>query len=353
MAKRRKRRLKKKYLLLLFLIVIIAVCGMAALLNKDKLSETVDKVKNIIPVPEVKKVSIVDESTNSRSIAVMINNFPSARPYHAGLQEAYIVYELIVEGGQTRYMALYRDAVVETIGSIRSARHYFLDYALENDAIYVHWGWSPEAESDISKLGVDNINGLSHESKYFYRNNSINVNYEHRGFTKMTLIEDAITDFKYRNTSTKGLLLKYSVDEIDLSKMEDAVVANEVLIPYSGSVKTSYTYDSTTKTYKRFVNGVEHKDYESKKQYTAKNIITYQVSNSTLTGDVKNRQEIDNVGSGTGYYISNGYAVPIKWSKKSRTAQTVYTYMDGTEISVNDGNTYIQIQPKKNKLTIE
>ncbi len=353
MAKRRKRKLKKKYLLLLVFVAIIAVCGFTALFNRDKISKAVDKVKNIIPVPEVKKLSIIDESTNSRTIAVMINNFPSARPYHTGLQEAYIVYELIVEGGQTRYMALYRDAVVDTIGSVRSSRHYFLDYALENDAVYVHWGWSPEAENDISELGVDNVNGLSHESKYFYRNNDINVNYEHRGFTKMTLIEKAVTDFKYRNTSTKDLLLNYSVDEVDLSKMKGAIVANEVLIPYSASVKTSYTYDSSTKTYKRFVNEVEHKDYESKKQFTAKNIITYQVSNSTLTGDVKDRQEIDNIGSGTGYYISNGYAVPIKWSKKSRSAQTVYTYMDGSEISVNDGNTYIQIQPKKSKLTIE
>ena len=77
------------------------------------------------------------------------------------------------------------------------------------------------------------------------------------------------------------------------------------------------------------------------------------MSNSTLTGDVKGRQDIDNIGSGEGYYITNGYAVPIKWSKKSRTAQTVYTYTDGTEIKVNDGNTYIQIQPKSQKLTIK
>ena len=349
--KRKKKRLKKKPLLIL-MILVIGCLGVVAFINKDKLTETVDKVKESLPVANVKKIQIVDTESNSRPIAVMINNHGSARPYHTGLQEAYLTYEIIVEGGYTRYMALFKDSYVGKIGSVRSSRHYFLDYALENDAIYVHWGWSPEAESDIESLGVDNINGLTHEQSYFYREN-LSISYEHRGFTTMEKIEKAIDDFDYRNTTSKELLLDYSVDEVDLSTMDGAIAANEVEIPYSGIVTTSYTYDSDSKTYLRYVNDEKHVDYATKKQYTVKNIITYQVSNSTLTGDVKGRQEIDNIGSGTGYYISNGYAVPIKWSKKSRTAQTIYTYMDGTEIKVNDGNTYIQIQPKSKKITIE
>ena len=71
-----------------------------------------------------------------------------------------------------------------------------------------------------------------------------------------------------------------------------------------------------------------------------------------MTGDVKGRQDIDNIGTGKGYYISDGYAVPIKWEKKYKTSQTVYTLEDGTEINVNDGNTFIQIQPSSKKLTI-
>lgn len=349
--KRKKRKLKKKPLLVL-IILVIGCLGVIVFINKEKLSETVGKVKESLPVADVKKIQIVDTESNSRPIAIMINNHGSARPYHTGLQEAYLTYELIVEGGYTRYMALFKDSKVNKVGSVRSSRHYFLDYALENDAIYVHWGWSPEAENDIESLGVDNINGLTHEQSYFYREN-LNVSYEHRGFTTIEKIERAIDDFDYRKTTGKELLLDYSVDELDLSMMDGAVVANEVVIPYSGIVVTSYIYDSDSKTYLRYVNDEKHVDYVTKKQYTVKNIITYQVSNSTLTGDVKGRQEIDNIGSGTGYYISNGYAVPIKWSKKSRTAQTVYTYMDGTEIEVNDGNTYIQIQPKSKKITIE
>ena len=58
-------------------------------------------------------------------------------------------------------------------------------------------------------------------------------------------------------------------------------------------------------------------------------------------------------GTGTGYFITNGYAVPIKWSKATRNAKTKYMYLDGTEIEVSDGRTYIEIQTTSQKLTIE
>ena len=112
-------------------------------------------------------------------------------------------------------------------------------------------------------------------------------------------------------------------------------------------------YDSKNKVYKRFVDGKEHKDYVTKKQYTFKNIITYQVKNYTLNdGENKGRQDIMNVTSGTGYYISEGYAIPIKWEKTSRAGKTKYYYENGKELVVNDGNTFIQIQPSGQNLTI-
>lgn len=351
--RRRKRKLKKKLILIFLFLLIILGIGCYALLNKEELVENVNKAVDILPSDEVKEIKIIDVNSDSRPIAVMINNHPSARKVHTGLQEAYITYEIIVEGGYSRYMALYKDVNLDKIGSIRSSRHYFLDYVLENDAIYVHWGWSPEAERDIDEYGISNINGLTQEQYYFIRDNSLDVGYEHRGFTNSELINEAIDDMGYNTTTNKENLLNYSVDDIDLSKMDGVIPATEIYISYSGTTETEYKYDTENNVYLRYVNDVAHTDYVTKKQYTVKNIITYKVSNSTLTGDVKGRQDIDNVGSGEGYFITNGYAVPIKWSKKSRSAQTVYTYMDGTEIKVNDGNTYIQIQPSSQKLVIE
>ena len=264
-------------------------------------------------------------------------------------RDAYIIYEMIVEGGITRYLALYKDQDTEKIGSVRSARHYYLDYALENDAYYVHWGWSPQAESDIKTLGINNVNGLY--SSAFYRDKTLNVALEHTGYTSMELLKNAVK--KYRSETNKDLLLNYSADDIDLSNEGDAIDANTVIIKYSNSVVDKYVYDAENKVYKRYVNNVEHKDYQTGKIYTFKNIITYQVSNHLISGDNKGRQEFDNIGSGEGYYITNGKAIKITWSKDSRSEQTVYKYLNGEEIVVSDGNTFIQIQPTGQTLTIE
>jgi hypothetical protein len=337
---------------IILVLIIIIVVSVIAFSNKKTASITPTNNEKQEEVEE-KEIQIIDLNSNSRPIAVMINNIAVARKYHSGLQDAYLVYEMIVEGGLTRLMALYKDADTAKIGSIRSSRHYYLDYALENDAIYVHWGYSQYAQRDIPTLGIDNLNGLIYGSKYFWRDKSLNVSSEHTAYSSMELINKGITDLGYRTTTSEKPLLTYDADPIDLSNMDGAIPASNVSIKYSSSVTTEYTYDSDTKTYKRSVNGTAHTDYVTKEQYTAKNIITYQVNNSTISGDSKGCQELDNIGSGEGYYISNGYAIPIKWEKKSRSSKTIYTLTNGEELVVNDGNTYIQIQPTGQTLTIE
>ena len=348
MVKRKKRQKKKKILCLVFLILLISLIFFVV---KSGSNENGSLAK-VLHKEKKNSLKVVDLESNSRPLAIMINNHPDARKYHTGLQEAYIVYEIIVEGGYTRLMGIYKDVNLSKVGSIRSARHYFLDYALENDAIFVHWGWSPQAEVDVTRLGIDNINGLSYEDVYFYRDNNLNVAYEHRGFTNSQLLNEAIKKLKYRETTSNKLLLNYSVDEVNLSTVDGATVANNVSIKYSNLVTTSYIYDATNKVYLRSVNGDKHADYKTGKQYTAKNIIVYQVDNHNLSNDTKGRQDIENIGNGSGFYITDGYAIPIKWSKKTHSSQTEYFDLDGNVIKVNDGNTFIQIQPSSKELVI-
>lgn len=352
----KKLKLNKKGKIILAIAIIgIILLGVVAYFiffkNKDENNTKVEQNNNT-PVEEVKELQILDLESDSRPIAVMINNIGVARKHHVGLQDAYMVYELIVEGGLTRLMALYKDADTAKIGSVRSSRHYYLDYALENDAVYVHWGYSDYAKNDISKLKVANINGLIYGNKYFWKDKSLGISTEHTAYTSMELINKGIDKLGYRKTTEDKPLLSYSVDSVKVKDMEGAIPANNISVKYSNSMTTTYEYDSENGNYKRSVNGTAHVDYESKEQYTAKNIITYQVENSTISGDNKGRQDLSNVGSGEGYYISEGYAIPIKWSKESRTARTKYTLLNGEELIVNDGNTYIQIQPVNQKLTI-
>ncbi len=338
-----KSRSSKIIILLLLVCLFVSGCG-----KKDNTKKDNDKIQTQ-ENENAKKLKIVDVNSKSRPYAVMINNINVARPLQSGLQDAYLMYEIIVEGGITRYMALFMDQNTTRIGSIRSARHYFLDYALENDAIYVHHGQSPQAQSDFSTLNIDRI--VVDNSKTGWRDKSLNVSSEHTLFTSIEKLNNGLG--KKRTTRNNNLLLNYSVDKIDMASLEGAKTANNVSISYSNTYVSSYVYDAENGYYLRSVNGKAHTDYVTKNQYHFKNIITYQVKNTTLNdGENKGRQNIENVGSGTGYYISDGYSIPIKWTKESRKSQTKYYYMNGEELKVNDGNTFIQIQPTGQNLAI-
>ena len=347
-----KLKLKKKNLIIIIVVGILLIAGItttALLLTKDKEENRENTNKEESPGTPEETVKIVDLNSTSRPYAVMINNIGAARPYHTGLQDAYLVYEIVVEGGITRYLALFKDKTNEVVGNVRSARHYYIDYVLENDAYYVHWGWSPQAQSDIASLDIDNLNGLTYGSPYFFRQNISGVSTEHKAFTNLKELANLVDRLGYRKETNKDLLLNYSATSVELENSEDAT---EIDITYSDSSTTNYVYDSETKVYKQFVNDKAHTDYETKEQYTVKNIIAYKVGNTTITGDNKGRQDLDNIGTGEGYFITEGKVIPITWEKDSRSSQTVYRDESGSEITVNDGNTWIHIVPTSGSISI-
>ena len=349
-----KKKLRKKNLIILIAILVILIGGITTsviLLSKDNpTGENNNNDNNDNDNKEEPTVQVVDLESSSRPYAVMINNIGAARPYHTGLGDAYLVYEMVVEGGITRYLALFKDKTNEVVGNVRSARHYYIDYVLENDAYYVHWGWSPQAQSDISSLDIDNLNGLTYSSPYFFRQNISGVSTEHKAFTNLKELGNLVNRLGYRTETNKDLLLRYSATSVELPS--DAEDATNIDIKYSGSSTTNYVYDSETKVYKQFVNDKEHTDYETKEQYTVKNIIAYKVGYTTITGDEKGRQDLDNIGSGEGYFITEGKVIPITWEKNSRSSQTVYRDKEGHEITVNDGNTWIHIVPSSGNISI-
>ena len=121
-------------ILIIILVILIIVAGvvLAYKITQDKNNdtETISEEQTTEPVAvEEKQVQIF--KGNDRPIAVMIDNHSGAWP-QAGLNQAYMVYEIIVEGGETRLMALFKGVDLEKIGPVRSARHYFIDYAMEN-----------------------------------------------------------------------------------------------------------------------------------------------------------------------------------------------------------------------------
>ncbi len=344
--------MKKKISIILVVILLIIILTCVGILvyrsHIDKKPIEVVETNNEInePVEEEKKVQIY--SGSDRPIAVMIDNHKSALP-QGGLNDAYMVYEIIVEGGESRLMALFKNVDAQKIGPVRSSRHYFLDYALENDAIYVHYGWSPQAESDISSLGVNNINGITEASSAFPRQKDKSA--PHNVATTIETIKSIAERKKYRTTSAATSVLHYVTDEVELA---DGQAANKVTIPYSESNEVEYIYNAETARYQRYSRGVEEKDWATKELTTTKNIIITFARNTTLNdGENKGRQTLYNVGTLKGYYITNGKAIEITCEKSSRSVKTVYKDLNGKEIDVNDGNTFVQICPINANVTME
>ena len=339
--------------MLILLIIVLAILFGIKIYNTNstetsELYNTENNIQNadLLEVELEKQVKIFNG--NHRPIAVMIDNVGSARP-QAGLNDAYMVYEIIVEGNLTRLLAIYKDVDLEKIGPIRSSRHYFLDYALENDAIYVHFGWSPQAESDISSLNVENINGMQESSASFWRVRDKSA--PHNVVTSTEKILEIAERKGYSTISEKESVLNYVTDEVDLT---EGSIATNITIPYSTSYKVTYKYDKQTKRYTRGYNNTTQKDWETEELVTTKNIIITFAQNTTLNdGSGKDRQNLSNIGTLDGYYITNGKAIKIKCYKSSRSAQTVYKDFNGNEIEVNDGNTFVQIVPTSSKVVIE
>ncbi len=349
-----KKNKMKRIIILVLVITILAILGVFVYTKflKDKIfknlgNEVVTEEQNNSPIVVEKKTVQIFKG-NDRPIAVMIDNHKAALP-QAGLNKAYMIYEIIVEGGESRIMALFKGADLEKIGPIRSSRHYFLDYALENDAIYVHYGWSPQAQSDIKSLGVNNINGITQSSKDFWRVKDKSS--PHNAVTSTSNILKMAESKDYRTTSNVSSVLKYVVDEVNL---ENGVKADTITIPYSYSNNVKWMYKEDTKTYQRYSKNIKQVDWDTKEEFTAKNIIIEFIANSTLDdGENKGRQTMTTTGTKDGYYITNGKAIKITCTKNSRSSKTVYKDLDGKEIEVNDGNTFVQICPINADVKIE
>ena len=396
--------MKNKGIIIFIFILMIIVIGAGGFLiyqiiNQNKNAE--NKPNNDINSEETNQNVEDDEiiveqkepeifKGDERPIAVMIDNHPKAWP-QANINKAYLVYEIIVEGGETRLMAVFKNQDLQEIGPVRSARHYFLDYALENDAIYVHHGWSPQAERDIPNLRVDYINGIQESAKDFWREKSKYA--PHNLFTSTESILTIAKRKGYDTTSNKNSVLnyvaydvdlneKYGVKENDASQILENILsssnseqtteetqentqnvsniqtkvtkASTITIPHSSIEKVQYVYDEESKRYTRYAREELQTDYVTGENITTKNIIITLCDNYTLNdSENKGRQGLDNIGTFDGYYITNGYAIPIKCTKVARSSQTQYKDLDGNTIEVSDGNTFIHICPKDANVVIE
>ena len=95
---------------------------------------------------------VTENNAYRHPIAVMIDDHAGARP-QSGLNAASVVWHAPAEGGIPRYMAIFQDRLPEDLGPVRSARSYYIAWAAEWRAVYVHAGGSPQALATLAARG--------------------------------------------------------------------------------------------------------------------------------------------------------------------------------------------------------
>lgn len=280
-----------------------------------------------------------------RAIAVVIENYPDARP-QSGYNEADVVYETLAEGGITRTMAIFQSQDSNEIGPVRSARPGFVQWAMEYGALFAHVGGSDEALALIGQIGISDLNQF-YNGNYFWR--STDRYAPHNVYTTTAKLYQAATANKYDTTKAPGALATF----VDDAKVAVRPASEKVTIDFSYSdYVVGYNYDQKTNTYLRSVAGVAAVDKNTKVGVAPKNVVviyTPMAPYNNSSGKLEN--DITVVGSGTGYLFQNGVKTDINWQKTTKTGATKFTDSSGANIKLVKGKTWIEVVPSGNSVT--
>jgi len=282
------------------------------------------------------------DASTVRYYTTMLDNIPVARP-QAGIAEASVVYEALVEGGLTRFMAVFPEtAAPERIGPVRSARPYFIDWALEYDALYAHVGGSPEALTKIDAVGVRDLNEM-HAGAAFWRDRTRDA--PHNTYTSMALLSDAFAK-RYGDRDVAALRAWQFKDD---ASVEERAKEQSVSISYGHpNIDVKWTFDPATDSYRR-TQGKKAAD-EKGKPVMAKNVIVVYAKTATI--DAVGRQRIETTGSGDALFAFDGNAYHGTWRKSSKSARTLFFDAAGSEMRFNAGPLWIQVVPTDAKVTV-
>lgn len=297
-------------------------------------------------------------------VAVMLNNIQQALP-QSGNSQADFFYEIPEEGGITRIMALYQDVSgVGAIGTVRSTRPYYVRLAVGMDAVLVHCGGSGTAYVIIKKYmrkadfnDMDCLNkGTNCAYPYFYRSQArLNAGYatEHTMYTD----SDKIQEYLEKNQDTVRSQHRKNFDN-GLRFAEDGTPesggsAQDIDVVMSQYKNTTFQYNPDSKTYAVGQFGTGYMDEASGKQVEVTNVVVVQTDISVVQESSKGHLAVVMTGTGSGYYACGGKYIPITWEKKDvRSPQRFYD-MDGNELKLGVGKTFVCVIDKSRDITID
>lgn len=282
--------------------------------------------------------------TKRRPVAVMIDNDPTFGS-QSGLDKAAWVYEIPVEGGITRFLALYQHHDAPILGPVRSLRPYFLNRALEFGAAISHIGYSPQAKKDITKLGAISLNEFILPNLYW---RTADKKMPHNLYTN--------TENLFAELEDRGLDKinpGWKIDFIKEGALDEVpgVRTNKIKLHYHLGV-VEYHFSIVDGVYKRFFRDQPQLDGETGEQLSAANVIIQHIERPRVL-DSEGRLEFKTIGTGRARVLQAGKSYGANWEKKSREGWTYFSHPDGRPISLVPGSTWVQVVPEGIRMELE
>ncbi len=283
------------------------------------------------------------EVAMKRPIAVMVENTTMSIP-SSNTSNASVYYEAPEEGGITRIMALYDDIDgLGTIGNVRSTRPYFVYTAIAFDSILVHCGGSIETYNNLLDKGkVDNLDERVGATGFFRDKNRSapqNLYADSEGIEKC--IKDKGYDRNYSDTYPG--YFNFNKDDENEITLEGGMDAAVVTV-YQTDCKPWFVYNEEDGLYYRYEFGKEQMDEVTNKQLAVKNVIIQECTVEAYFDEQEHdRVDVGITKGGSGKYITNGKAIDITWKSDGFGKVTHYYDVDGNEILLNQGKTWINI----------
>ena len=303
---------------------------------------------------------VVDkEIGRTRPYAIMLNNIYGAVP-QAGIERADVVYEAPVEGAITRLMGIFEDYDgMEKIGSVRSCREYYVHFAKEFDALYVHYGQAIYA-CEILNTDIDNISGLSSQEGFgtlfgyagedcFYRTSDRPS--PHNCYTSADRLISATQNLSYSRKYDDNYDGHYQFASDDETIAFPDTAAH--MEPGYETNKPWFDYNADEGVYYRYQYGDAQIDQLTGDQLKYDNVI-FQLCECYPLDD-HGYLAIEAEKGGTAYVFTKGTYEKCTWTKEDKESPARYFDSEGNEITLNQGKTWVCIvyDTKEDNIVIE
>ncbi|MEX2552397.1 MAG: DUF3048 domain-containing protein [Actinomycetota bacterium] len=273
--------------------------------------------------------------------AVKIDNHPRARP-QVGMPQADVVYEELVEGGLTRFLAVFHCANAPRLGPIRSARLVDPDLLVLYSPVL--FGYSGAAPPVLAKVrSTDGVINLVHGGNGAAYQRSGARSAPHNLYTS----SDALLA-RPAAQGVKGPPRTGYIFDPGLLAGPQGPTGSGVDLSYSRGSSASYSYDAASKKYLRSQGGGPHND-ESGAQLSATNVLVFKVPVQLVGGS----PHIGVTGEGEATVLRGGQAVQGRWRRPSLGDQFTLVDASGQPINLAPGNIWINLVPTDRAVTVK